>query len=102
MQYALTGDFLPARRAYELGMVNELTEDGAALAGAVALAARIAANGPLAVRATKQIVAESGDWPADEVWVRNTAACAPVFASADAREGAIAFAEKRPPRWTAG
>ncbi|MFJ4774195.1 crotonase/enoyl-CoA hydratase family protein [Streptomyces uncialis] len=99
MQYALTGAFLPAGRAYELGMVNELTARGGALDGALALAREIAANGPLAVRASKQIVADSADWTADEVWARNRAACAPVFASADAREGALAFAEKRAPRW---
>ncbi|MFG3168579.1 crotonase/enoyl-CoA hydratase family protein [Streptomyces sp. NPDC048200] len=100
MQYALTGDFLGAGRAYDLGMVNELTAAGAALDAALALARRIVANGPLAVRATKQIVTESVGWPADETWARNTAACAPVFASADAKEGARAFAEKRPPRWS--
>ncbi|MER5768619.1 crotonase/enoyl-CoA hydratase family protein [Streptomyces sp. NPDC001985] len=100
MQYALTGAFLPARRAYELGMVNELTARGGALDGALALAREIAANGPIAVRASKRIVAESADWPADEVWSRNRDACAPVFASADAREGALAFAEKRSPRWS--
>ncbi|MER5950532.1 crotonase/enoyl-CoA hydratase family protein [Streptomyces sp. NPDC001904] len=100
MQYALTGDFLDAARAHDLGMVNELTATDGALGGALALARRIAVNGPLAVRATKQIVTESFGWPADETWTRNTAACAPVFASADAKEGARAFTEKRPPRWT--
>ncbi|SEL79216.1 crotonase/enoyl-CoA hydratase family protein [Streptacidiphilus jiangxiensis] len=100
MQYALTGDFMPARRAYELGMVNELTSTGEALDGALALARQIAANGPLAVRVSKAILASSGDWPAEEVWARNTAACAEVFASPDAKEGALAFAEKRAPRWS--
>lgn len=100
MQYALTGAFLEAGRAYELGMVNALTPQGEALGGALTLAREIAANGPLAVRASKQIVAESADWTADEIWARNRAACDPVFASADAKEGAHAFAEKRAPRWT--
>jgi enoyl-CoA hydratase len=99
MQYALTGDFLPAPRGYELGMVNELTEKGGALEGALALARSISTNGPLAVRVSKQILAESGDWPADAVWDHNRAHCATVFASADAREGATAFAQKRAPRW---
>ncbi|WP_328867154.1 crotonase/enoyl-CoA hydratase family protein [Streptomyces sp. NBC_00304] len=100
MQYALTGDFLPAMRAYELGMVNELTPVGGALAAALTLAEAIASNGPLAVRASKQIVAESSHWSAEETWERNREACAPVFASADAKEGARAFAEKRLPRWS--
>ena len=100
MQYALTGEFLPAQRAHELGMVNELAEKGGALDGALALARVISANGPLAVRVSKQILAQSADWPADEVWERNRAHCGTVFASADAREGATAFAEKRTPRWT--
>ncbi|WP_326733695.1 crotonase/enoyl-CoA hydratase family protein [Streptomyces sp. NBC_01022] len=99
MQYALTGDFLGAERGYELGLVNELTVQGEALAGALALARAIAANGPLAVRASKAIVVDSADWPAGEVWDRNRAACAPVFASGDAKEGARAFAEKRAPVW---
>ncbi|RFC70086.1 crotonase/enoyl-CoA hydratase family protein [Streptomyces sp. AcE210] len=99
MQYALTGAFLGAERAHDLGLVNELTAQGEALTGALTLAKEIAANGPLAVRASKQIVVESADWTADEAWERNTAACAPVFASADAKEGARAFAEKRAPVW---
>jgi len=100
MEAILTGEPLEARRAYDLGLVNRLTEKGGALAGARELAARVAANGPLAVRASKQVVVESASWPAEEVWTRQEAIVAPVFASADAREGASAFAEKRAPRWT--
>ncbi|MFI7361440.1 crotonase/enoyl-CoA hydratase family protein [Streptomyces sp. NPDC050149] len=99
MQYALTGEFIGAERGHELGLVNELTEQGEALSGALALAKAIAANGPLAVRASKGIVVDSADWSADEAWDRNRNACAPVFASADAKEGARAFAEKRAPVW---
>jgi enoyl-CoA hydratase len=43
---------------------------------------------------------EAPGWPADEVWERQGAIMGAVFASADAREGATAFAEKREPRWT--
>ena len=64
---------------------------------ALALAARITANGPLAVRATKQLM-KLDYGPGHEDIVRSTVA--PVFASADAREGATAFAQKRPPVWT--
>jgi enoyl-CoA hydratase len=99
MEYALTGAHFSAEQAHGWGMVNRLTEPGGARAGALALAAEIAANGPLAVRATKQIVAEAADWPAEERWQRQERLMRPVFTSADAREGAQAFAEKRAPVW---
>jgi enoyl-CoA hydratase len=100
MELALTGNFLDAARGHAFGFVNRLAEPGEALAAARTLAAEIAANGPLAVRATKRVVVESADWPAAEAFDRQQAIVAPVFTSADAREGAAAFAEKRPPRWT--
>ncbi|THC43162.1 crotonase/enoyl-CoA hydratase family protein [Streptomyces sp. A1499] len=99
MQLALTGAPLRAARAHALGLVNELASPGRALAAARELASVIAANGPLAVRATKRIVADSGSWPADELWDRQEAITKQVFESQDAREGAGAFAEKRAPRW---
>lgn len=100
VEIALTGDFLDASRAYTYGLVNEITERGGALSGALELAGRIAANGPLAVRASKQIIAQAPGWSADEVWARMREFTAPVFASEDAEEGPRAFAEKRAPRWT--
>jgi enoyl-CoA hydratase len=100
MELALTGEFLDAPRAHHFGLVNRLTAPGGALAAARELAAAVAANGPLAVRATKSIVAAADGWPAGEFWDRQQALVEPVFTSADAREGALAFAEKRPPRWT--
>lgn len=99
MELALTGDFIDAARALQLGLINEVTE-GSALEGAKALAARIAANGPLAVRVSKQIVKESRGWAMDERYANQGKLIAPVFVSADAREGAAAFAEKRKPNWT--
>lgn len=99
MEYALTGDLFDAEEAARWGLVNQLTEPGRALAGARELAARIAANGPLAVRATKEILTRGPGWPADEWWSRQKAVMDPVFASSDAQEGARAFAEKRPPVW---
>jgi enoyl-CoA hydratase len=100
MELALTGDNLPAERAYELGLVNVVTEPGKALDGALALAAKITANGPLAVAATKRIIVESRGWGPAEMWREQVKILGPVFVSNDAKEGAIAFAEKRPPRWT--
>ena len=99
MELALTGDFIDAARAYELGLINTVT-DGAALEGAKALAAKIVANGPLAVKVSKQIIKESRGWPMDERYDRQGKLIAPVFVSHDAREGAAAFAEKRAPNWT--
>jgi enoyl-CoA hydratase len=98
MELALTGDFIDAPRAYELGLINRVT-DGDALAGAKELAARIVANGPLAVRVSKQVIKQSRGWPMDERYKRQTQLIAPVFVSEDAREGAAAFAEKRAPNW---
>ena len=100
MELALTGDNLPAERAHELGLVSVLTEPGGALDGAIALAEKITANGPLAVAATKRIVVEGREWSTDEMWKKQMAILGPVFMSNDAKEGAIAFAEKRPPKWT--
>ena len=100
MELALTGDPLPAADAHRLGLVNVLTEPGGALDGARALAARIAANGPLAVATTKQIIAQQHDWDMTEAWAQQQPMLQPVFTSEDAREGARAFAEKRPPVWT--
>jgi enoyl-CoA hydratase len=100
MELALTGDPLPAADAHRLGLVNTLTEPGGALDGARALAARIAANGPLAVAASKQIIARQHDWDLTDAWRMQEHITRPVFTSEDAREGARAFAEKRAPIWT--
>ncbi|HYH30952.1 MAG TPA: crotonase/enoyl-CoA hydratase family protein, partial [Pseudonocardia sp.] len=99
MELALLGGHIPAARARELGLVNRLVADGTALDAALALAAEISANGPLAVRASKRIVASVSGWPEDEMWERQAEIAGPVSASADAVEGARAFAEKRAPVW---
>ena len=98
MELALTGDFIDAARAYELGLINRVV-DGSALEGALELAKKIVANGPLAVRVSKAIVKESRGWPIEERYNRQGELIAPVFVSEDAREGAAAFAEKRAPNW---
>jgi enoyl-CoA hydratase len=99
MELALTGDPILAERAFELGLVNRLAEPGGAVEVALGLAAEISANAPLALIASKRILQEQGDWSAAEMWEAQTAISEPVFTSEDAREGAIAFAEKRPPVW---
>ncbi|SHK52653.1 short chain enoyl-CoA hydratase [Pseudonocardia thermophila] len=96
----LTGRPLTAVRCAELGLVNAVVPDGQALARARELAAEIAANAPLAVVAAKAVMTQSQDWPLDEQFERQETLIAHVRNSEDAREGARAFAEKRPPRWT--
>lgn len=100
MELALTGEAISATRAHEIGLVNRLSEAGQALQDALALARTIAGNGPLAVKTIKRVVSESGDWPVAEMFDRQRPMIAHIFTSEDAREGATAFAEKRPPRWT--
>jgi enoyl-CoA hydratase len=99
MELALTGEPITAERGHELGLVNRLAEPGEALVEALALADTIAANGPLALAATKRILTESPGWSEAEFWARQGEISGPVFGSADAREGATAFAEKRAPVW---
>jgi enoyl-CoA hydratase len=99
MELVLTGDPINAERAHELGLVNRLVEPGGALAGALELAEVIAANGPLALMATKRVMFESVDWPDTAFFTRQAEIVAPVMSSEDAREGATAFAEKRQPVW---
>lgn len=99
LELLLTGEPIDAVRAAEVGLVNRLTETGGALEGALELASVIAANGPLAVAATKQIARSTADWTLEEGWAKQFEIAEPVFRSQDAREGAAAFAEKRPPVW---
>lgn len=101
LEMVLTGDPLPATRAETLGLVNRVVPDGEALAGALELAHAVAANAPLALAASKRILVESAGWPLEEQWTRQAGIADPVFSSADAQEGARAFAEKRPARWQA-
>jgi enoyl-CoA hydratase len=99
LEMLLTGDPIDAERAAEVGLINRLVDNGQATDIAVKLAMRIAANGPLALIATKEIAAGGADWDGAEKWEKATALMAPVFGSEDAQEGARAFTEKRPPVW---
>ena len=99
MEIALTGDHYAASRLAELGLVNRLTGAGEALREAKELAAKLAANAPLALAATKRVIVESRDWPSEEQFAKQGGIIGPVFGSKDAMEGAAAFAEKRKPVW---
>jgi enoyl-CoA hydratase len=100
MELVLTGRMWPAPDAAAVHLVNRLTEPGDALREALALADEIAANAPLALTASKQVMVNSADWPLAEKFARQEEYVDPVRRSADAREGTLAFVEKRPPRWT--
>jgi enoyl-CoA hydratase len=99
MEIVLTGEHFPADRLHRAGLVNSLVGAGQALAGARELAARVALGAPLALAGSKRVIVESADWPSGEAFARQREALGPVFSSADAREGATAFAEKRAPAW---
>lgn len=100
MDLVLTGRRLSAAEAFDVHLVNRLAEPGEALTVALDLADQVAQNAPLALTASKQVLVRSADWPLDERFARQEEYVDPVRRSADAQEGARAFAEKRPPRWT--
>lgn len=98
LEMTLTGDPIDANRAYEIGLVNAVAAPEEVLATALALAERIAGNAPLGLAASKELVRLSVSDTArasarQEEWQTT------VFTSADAKEGATAFVEKRKPVW---
>ncbi|WP_324192487.1 crotonase/enoyl-CoA hydratase family protein [Nocardia transvalensis] len=99
MELALTGDPITATRAAELGLVNQVVAPGHALDAALELAARIAANAPLSILASKRIIDRSPDWSTAEAFTRQGELAATALSSQDAAEGMLAFAQKRPPIW---
>jgi enoyl-CoA hydratase len=99
MEIALTGGRVSAARLQRAGLITRLVPAGQALDQARQLALLIAENAPLALEATKRVVVESADWPSADAFARQNEITAPVFSSADAMEGAAAFAEKRAPVW---
>lgn len=99
MQYALTGDLMTASDARQWGLVNELTSAGQALAAAKVWAQKIAANGPVAVKMAKHVMSQSVYWSINELWTKQNQVLETVIQSQDAREGAMAFNEKRTPVW---
>ena len=99
MEIALTGEHFPAEHLRAAGLVNLVVPAGEALAAARDVAGRIAKNAPLALAATKRIIVESADWDSASAFARQGEILGPVMRSADAIEGAAAFAEKRAPNW---
>ena len=99
MTVLLTGEPLSAVDAMQYGLVSELTATGAALAGAQALARRIAGNAPLALAKVKQILRETQGLNDAEAFNRQAQDAHSLLDSEDAHEGALAFEEKRAPVW---
>lgn len=99
VELALTGASLTSERAHEVGLVDHVTDPGAALDAAMALARRVAASAPLPVVASKRLLRDAVALTEDEFWSVQRPYSTRVFESADAREGAQAFAERRSPQW---
>jgi enoyl-CoA hydratase len=98
-ELALTAEPIDASRAFQLGLVNQVVPGADVLDAALDLAGRIAKNAPLAVRTSKSIMKQSAELTEEQAWVINNEAFGMIGRSADAMEGAIAFAEKRQPNW---
>jgi enoyl-CoA hydratase/carnithine racemase len=99
MELLLTARPIDAARAAAIGLVNEVVAPAELLPRALAAAAAIAANAPLAVRETRRGVRELLSLPLDEAWRRQEELGRPLRRTEDAAEGARAFAERRPPAW---
>ncbi|MGD0700869.1 MAG: crotonase/enoyl-CoA hydratase family protein [Trebonia sp.] len=107
-QLVLTGDPVDAATARQWGLVNDVVPADEVVPRALALARRIAANAPLSVQQSKRVLHQAASagsdwdpaWGGADPWQLNAAAMDTVFGSADALEGATAFASKRAPVWT--
>ena len=100
MEVILTGEPLPAERAYALGLVNRIVEPGSEVEEAIALAEKICENAPLAVWASRKVVLAAAYEDDDTLKKMTDEEFAGVMASADTKEGLTAFIEKRAPQWT--
>ncbi|OYN80275.1 crotonase/enoyl-CoA hydratase family protein [Mycolicibacterium sphagni] len=104
MHLLFTGEPITAAEALEWGLINEVVPDGTAVDAALALAQRITVNAPLAVQASKRVAVgvDDGVITADEAgWTRTIREIGALMKSEDAKEGPLAFAEKRQPVWKA-
>ena len=104
MQLLFTGEPITAAEALKWGLINDVVPDGTVVDAALALAQRITVNAPLAVQASKRVAVgvDDGTITADEAgWTRTMREIGPLMKSEDAKEGPLAFAEKREPVWKA-
>ncbi len=100
MEFLLTAEAVPAARALELGLLNEIVAEAELAERALWWARRITANAPLAVQATKESVLRGLAVDQREAYKIESELAGKIFSSQDAKEGPKAFAEKREPRWT--
>ncbi|MFE4992034.1 crotonase/enoyl-CoA hydratase family protein [Streptomyces mirabilis] len=100
MEFLLTGEPVSGGRAGELGLANRVTPPGEAVAVALELAEKLAANAPLALATVKSVVKAAEGVPESDAFDVQRKATGTLMASADAREGMTAFAERRAPQWT--
>src|SRR5919112_3611092 len=99
MELLLTGDTISATEAERIGLIGRVVPDGQALDTALEIAERICRNGPLAVQAVKRSVQATEGLPEDEALKIELEIGLPIFGTADAREGTLAFKEKREPHY---
>ena len=99
MDLALTAEPILSEEAHAIGLVDHLAEPGHSAEAALELAERISKNAPLSLQLSKRILRQTQGMTDAEFWGFQNADTASIFASQDAREGAIAFAEKREPNW---
>jgi enoyl-CoA hydratase len=99
MELALTAEPITSDEAAAIGLVDHLAEPGKALDAALELAARIAKNAPLSLALSKKMLREMQGRTEAEFWTFQGESATTIFASEDAREGAVAFAQKREPEW---
>lgn len=101
MELALLGDLQTAESFHRCGVVNRLVDKpGEALSEALRLAKQMLRNGPLALSASKQIIANAFEWSDQAAWQAQMTFADRAMTSQDAREGMQAFAEKRSPNWS--
>ena len=99
MEMILTGDAIPASRAYELGLVNRVVPDAGLMDAALELAGRIMANAPLAVQESRMVAARALTEPDAPLWLASGEAMQRLSVTEDYAEGPRAFIEKRMPVW---
>jgi enoyl-CoA hydratase len=99
MEFLLCADRIPAQRAFEMGLLNEVCRPEDLMERARHYAGRITANGPFAVRKTKESVLRGLATNMSEAYKIESEISGEVFSSEDAKEGPLAFAEKRTPNW---
>jgi enoyl-CoA hydratase len=99
LELMLTGVMIDAKRAYDIGFVNRVVPAAELLTAALAMAGEIIECAPLSIKAVRRVVRHTMNMGLDAALETGRQVCEPVYASEDAREGALAFREKRKPQW---